>query len=1096
MESAEELHGSGINRRNIASRGSTYRQIFAAFFALLLATGVAQGRVPSENNPRLFPVYQRVITEKPVIQRVPLRLIDGDDIRFHQIHGVNSLSQTRATPTVQDRLGFLWFGTQDGLDRFDGYKFKVFRHVPGQSGSLNGVYVHKLFIDHNGDLWVGCDRALDKFDPVTETFKHFRIGRKGSNESFGPATDIKEDRNGKLWIATLKGLFMLDPATGQTSRFTHDPKDPSTISNDGLNFIDEDRQGTFWVASFAGLDAFDRGTGKVTRHIAMDGWFTFHEDKFGTFWIAGNASRCPLAVLDRNDNRLTCYSIYEGTHLVTSIAATYSMLESRNGTMWMGTEGGGLLRYDRERKRLVRYTNHPEDIESLGANSVISLFEDSEGQIWVDLHESMPYYFSEKPPLFENFTHQRGSLKGALVTAVYEDRNKVLWIGSTGGLNRIDRTHGKNTVAPGVGVKGEILSILEDPSGTLVAGSFREGLQQLNPATGQAEPYHSPRGIPSNQSTNAIMRLLFDHAGTLWAATWGGLSRFDPASGTFTTYKPDPVDEVNYSDIKEDGKGRLWLGGEEGLQRFDPKTGQFTVYKHDPDDSHSVSDHRVNSVFFDRSGGMWLGTQDGFDKFDPGSGTAKVYYEKDGLPGNVVSCILEDERGLLWMGTNNGLSSFDPRTETFKNYSVADGLPGPDLTGWSTCFRSREEEMFFGGFSGAIAFYPGKITDNSFVPRTVLTDFQLSGISVPIGSGTPLTRSITYTHSITLSHWQNIFAIEFSTLSYFNAPANRYRYKLEGLDREWHEVGSDQRMASYTTLPTAKYKFRVQGATSRGDWDEPGASLDIFIEPVFWQTLWFRTLTVFVGATFIWMSFLLRLRKSKERIEAQLGERMMERDRIARELHDTLLQGFQMLVLRFQVISDMISTENPVRTLMEDSLSRAEGTLREGRDKVSALRSESESGNDLAVDLGRFGHDLNTGSHTAFQLTVEGGSRTIHSVVYEDIQMIAREAIANSSRHAGGTMIECVIQFAPRHFRFVCRDNGCGIPEEVLEAKSKHGHWGLVGMEERAKNIGGMLRISRSETGGTEVELKLRAGIAYTANAPSKLFRIFRRRRK
>jgi ligand-binding sensor domain-containing protein len=381
VKSAGELHGLGVNRRIFALRSSLFGQVLGVFLSLFFATGVAQDRIPIESNPRLVSVTQGVMTQKPDIQRVPMQLLEGDDIRFHQIHGVNSLSQTRATPTVQDRSGFLWFGTQDGLDRFNGYKFKVFRHVPGQSGSLSGVYVRKLFIDHTGALWVGCDRALDKFDPVTETFTHFRIGRKGTNESFGPAVDIKEDPNGKLWVATLKGLFMLDPATGQTIRFTHDPKDPSSISNDGLNFIDVDRQGTFWVSSFSGLDAFDRNTGKVTRHIAMDGWFTFHEDKFGTFWIAGNASQCPLAVLDRNDNRLTCYSIYEGAHPVTSIASTYTMLESRDGTMWFGTEGGGLLRYDREHKRLVCYKNHPENIESLGANSVISLFEDGEGQL-------------------------------------------------------------------------------------------------------------------------------------------------------------------------------------------------------------------------------------------------------------------------------------------------------------------------------------------------------------------------------------------------------------------------------------------------------------------------------------------------------------------------------------------------------------------------------------------------------------------------------------------------------------------------------------------------------------------------------------------
>lgn len=222
----------------------------------------------------------------------------------------------------------------------------------------------------------------------------------------------------------------------------------------------------------------------------------------------------------------------------------------------------------------------------------------------------------------------------------------------------------------------------------------------------------------------------------------------------------------------------------------------------------------------------------------------------------------------------------------------------------------------------------------------------------------------------------------------------------------------------------------------------------------------------------------------------------MERDRIARELHDTLLQGFQMLVLRFQVITDTISPESPARGLLEDSLSRAERTLQEGRDKVSALRSENESGNDLAVELAQFGRELGSGNQTTFQFTVEGKPRQIHSVIYEEIQMIAREAIANSFRHASATAIECVIQFAPRHFFFVCRDNGCGIPDKVLKTMSRGGHWGLLGMEERAKKIGAVLHISRGDTGGTVVGLKLRGKIAYAASGRSRVFGFFSHRRQ
>jgi PAS domain S-box-containing protein len=246
---------------------------------------------------------------------------------------------------------------------------------------------------------------------------------------------------------------------------------------------------------------------------------------------------------------------------------------------------------------------------------------------------------------------------------------------------------------------------------------------------------------------------------------------------------------------------------------------------------------------------MWVGTQDGLDKFDRSTGTFKSYYEQDGLSGNVVSCILEDERGKLWMSTNNGVSKFDPLRQTFKRYSTADGLPGTDLTGWGACSKSSSGEMFFGGYSGGIAFYPDRVVDDPYVPPVVLSDFRLFGRPVTIGPDSPLNKSIGYTSTLSLSHNENLFSLEFSALSFFNSGTNRYRYKLEGLDRQWHEVGSNQRLVTYTTLPARKYTFRVQGATSRGVWSEPGLELSLEILPAWWNTWWFRAVcaTLFIG---------------------------------------------------------------------------------------------------------------------------------------------------------------------------------------------------------------------------------------------------------
>jgi PAS domain S-box-containing protein len=258
---------------------------------------------------------------------------------------------------------------------------------------------------------------------------------------------------------------------------------------------------------------------------------------------------------------------------------------------------------------------------------------------------------------------------------------------------------------------------------------------------------------------------------------------------------------------------------------------------------------------------MWVGTQDGLGKFDPRTATFKTYYEQDGLSGNAVSCILEDQRGSLWMSTNNGLSVFDPAKQTFKSYSAADGLPGADLGGWGACFKSPSGEMFFGGFSGGVAFHPDKVVDSPYVPPVVLTDFRIFGRPVTVGTGSTLSKSIGYTSAMSLSHDQNIFSLEFSALSYFNSATNRYRYKLDGLDRQWHEVGSNQRLVTYTTLPAGVYTFRVQGATSRGDWSEPGLELAVEILPPWWNTWWFRALCAAAFLGVLWVVYQVRIQQ-------------------------------------------------------------------------------------------------------------------------------------------------------------------------------------------------------------------------------------------
>jgi signal transduction histidine kinase/ligand-binding sensor domain-containing protein len=832
---------------------------------------------------------QQPVTEEARTVRLPV--IDGNDIRFRRLSTGPRLSQTRVSQIVQDDQGFLWFGTQYGLNRYDGYQFKVFKHDPGHEQSLSGVYIYSLFKDRTGTLWIGTDQSLDSFDPVTEAFTHHRIGSFDPNGIPNPVVYISQDNGGVLWLSTQDGLYSFNPTTGSISHFVHDPKDPSSLSSNDIKSAGEDKEGRLWVVNSEGLDLLDRSTGKVTHHIALNfssREASFFEDRLGTFWIifgSGNG----LMVLDRKTNTLTRYSLYDEKSGRAIEGGVYAMLEDKDGVLWSATSTAGLLKFDRERQRFVRYRNYPGNTDSLEDDHLTTLFEDREGNIWLGLHQTAPNFFTKRSLPFEMFRHQPGnpeSLGGRLVTAIYEDTQGMLWIGSTGAFDRIDRKSGKyfSSATIGPGINADALSIIKDRAGVLWVGTAGQGVGRFDKRSGRFRAYqHNPKN-PSSLSNNLASKLLIDHTGTLWATTWDGLDRFNPESDSFTVYRPNGQSRpAFYGNIMEDPQGILWISGISGLHRFDPTTGQFTIFKHNPDDPWSLSSNRVISTHVDRSGVMWVATKNGLGQFEARTGHFKTYYERDGLAGNAIDCILEDERGKLWMSTNKGISRLDPAKRTFTNYSSADGLPGEDLTGWCTCFKSPSGEMFFGGFSGATAFYPDKVVAGSYIPPIVLTDLRLNGSPVEIGSDSPLKKSITSTSDLTLSHEQNVFSLTFAALGYFNPAANRYRYKLEGLDREWNEVGSDRRLATYTTLPAGKYTFRVQGATSNGPWSEPGVTLRVEVLPPWWSTWWFRVPCSIASAGLLWMFFKLRVRGIQQRseqlalINAKLEAQIVER---------------------------------------------------------------------------------------------------------------------------------------------------------------------------------------------------------------------------
>jgi len=1034
------------------------------------------------------------IPQPRIVQEViHIPVVEGGGLRLRRISTADGLSQTRVTDIVQDDQGFMWFGTQYGLNRYDGYDFKLFVHDPSARDSLSGTFVTALFKDRTGMLWIGTGQALDRLDPKTETFTHFRIDPADTQTPEGTVVHISQDRNGFLWLATGAGLQRLDPASGNLIHFRHDPTNPRGLPSNDVNWTGEDSSGRFWVSTSDGLDEFDRATGLITYHVPITEAVrtSFFEDSRGNFWIT-YASGNGLALLDRAANTLTRYSFYRQEPSPSDLTGVMGIAEDKDGDLWLGSPGFGLLRFDRAKNAFVHYGHRPEDPQTIAEDKVIALFADRSGSIWAGLHSKGPNVLARSAMAFETFRHVPdlpNSLTLDFVNALYEDSQGFLWIGNDDGLNRIDRHTGVRTAwTGGLGSKPMVITIVEDPAGFIWFGTFGHGLGRLDPRSGRVTSYRHDPSNPRSLSNDEVHRLLVDRSGTLWVGTDDGLDRFDPVHDDFTVYKVDwnSRRSQSYVAMTVGNDGTLWLGSHySGLHHFDPAKGTFTIYRSIPGDTESLRDNMIPTVYANPAGIIWVGTQNGLNRLDPASGRLSSFNVSDALAGNTVSCILEDGTGHLWMSTNRGLFRFNPHDGTFVNYSQADGLPGNDFTGWGACHRGSRGELLFGGFAGAVAFVPERLQDSSSIIPVVLTEFQLSGSNVEVGPDSPLKRPIAYSDRVTLSHAQSVFSVAFAGLNFLNPEATRYRYRLDGLDQAWTEVDSRRRRVTYSTLPPGIYWLRVQAATARGPWNGPTAVLGIEILPPWWATWWFRSLCALSLLLAGVALYRLRMRQITQHVSIRMQERMDERTRIARELHDSLLQGAQGLILRLQAVRDMLPGHpREAAAELERALDRGDQALAEARDAVTGIRGKSPQSGDLISALRSLSKEIpDVGlarPSPFFRVLVEGRPRPLRELIRDDLYQIAREAFRNAVKHSNGNNVEIKLCYSNGYFELHVRDDGGGIHSGAVSKRMDEGHWGIQGMRERAASMGGQLQIWSEQNAGTEIQVKLPAAVAYS----------------
>jgi len=822
------------------------------------------------------------------------------DLRFRRYTRDDGLSEHTANQIAQDRVGFIWVATDDGLNRFDGYTFRVYRHDPERLDTLSNNVVRDLLLDHEGELWVASEGGLDRYRAESDSFVRYQhVPGDARTLVHSSVHCLLEDRSGVIWAGTYMGLDRLDRETSTFSHFRHDPQDPSSLSADHILSLAEDPEAGVWVGTQGGgLNHLDPETGRSARYLPAPGEENAVSsgvirdlafDAEGRLWIATEGG------LDRLDPRTGRFTHFRhdprdprslGSNLVWSI-----LFDSR-GELWVGTDGAGLDRFEPERGAWKAYVHDEADPQSLGGDSVRDVFEDRSGDLWVGGYASGLHFLNRHRSGFRYFTHNRDGtgLAHRSVLSFHEDRDGTLWIGTEGGLHRRDPKTGALRLFrhrpddPHSLGGNAVLSILRDHQEKLWVGTFAGGLDLLvDEKAGRFERLLNDPRDPHSISDSNVWSLLEDHRGELWVGTLSmGLNRLDRQSRRFTRYLHVPDDPTSLPGdtiwaLFEDREERLWVCTGEGLCRYDPERDAFVAY---PGASRDVLTIQQDSR--DR---LWLGTRgDGLQLFDPDHGSVVTFSTADGLPNDVVNGILEDGAGHLWLSTNEGLSRFDPEARTFVNFDSGSGLQGRQFNR-GAFLKSRTGELLFGGTHGYNVFFPDQVRGNPHVPPVVITDFLVFNQQVPIDPAGPLSEAIEEASEVRLSYQQSVFTFRFAALGYRNPEKSRYQYRLLGFDKDWVESGN-RRSVTYTNLDPGAYRFQVRGSNDDGLWNRQGASVRLRITPPVWRTAWFRALVLGLFAALLVAGHGLRTRFIRER-NRELKKEVDERKRVEAELEAT-----------------------------------------------------------------------------------------------------------------------------------------------------------------------------------------------------------------
>ncbi len=798
-------------------------------------------------------IFIQAITHRVFCQR--------PNLRFEHIDTEHGLPHSSIICILQDRKGFMWFGTRDGLSKYDGYQFTTYRNIRGDSTSISNNMITDIVEDTHGYLWIGTWGGLNHFDPSKETFVSYAHSKDPNSlsSSLIDPNSLVSDHDGNLWIGTTGGgLNMYDKKSNTFIHFRHDDNNLKSLSSNVIRCVYEDRQHNIWVGAEENtLNLFDRTTKTFTR-----------------FYLGQS----------------------EGDQYVSTI------YEDKNNHLWIGSRGGGLYLFDRPNGTFINFRNDLENIP--GTNNILTLNEDNEHNLWIGAAvlsvfniQSKTFYNYEPDPI------DKTSLNGNAIWSIYKDRQDNMWLGSfNAGINLINKNANKfvqykNNSSPNSLSHNNVLCIFEDSKNNIFIGTDSGGLNIFDAAKGTFSHFRVDRYNKGLTWGKVILNVIEDSQGNLWIGTWDdGIVLYNKEKNKYRHYIHDSKDVRSLGSnhvwsILEDSHKNVWLGmfgggvmiyqsetddfkkvdllhfennhlinvlyedrdqdvwigtSGGGLHLFDRKSNTFKLFIR-ANNASSLSNNIIHCLYQDKAGYLWIGTDEGLNRYDKKVNKFKSYHIENGLPSEVIVGILEDDHGNLWISSNNGLSKFNPATNVIKNFTVADGLQSNIFK--PACFKSRSGKMYFGGNNGFNEFHPDSIKDKSVEVPVVLTNFQILNEEVRIARSendpSPLRQHISETKEIILPYENPVISFEFAALDYSPARQKHYAYMLEGFDNKWNT--GTKNMATYTNLYPGNYVLKVKTLDEQGNKSNNMVSLKIKITPPFWFTWWFISLSIILA---------------------------------------------------------------------------------------------------------------------------------------------------------------------------------------------------------------------------------------------------------